>query len=181
VPTGFMKLSGPDGTTGIGANPQRAVDLVTGADIKQSLAEAWTGDPKTAPAYPNFCDRISQFRPSALLMNGTTSELQTALREAVNAGTQAFWASGDQLLVWYLRRKAGMETKSLILMAPKYKYLNVQNDDPLNNYANQGQGQGWRFLCKSAHDDGVDYYRGMSLNWFLDYGLEPARNQDAWW
>ena len=112
MPTGFVKTSSRE----IGANPQKAIDHVTEAValvwVRETLTRAWHDnhmDTTSIPIWPDLCDDYRT--PVAMLMNGTTTELQNMLRVAKVAGTEGFWSSDDCLLVWYLRRKAGTETK----------------------------------------------------------------------
>ena len=177
MPSGFLRTT----VTSIGANPGTAVAAVKGRDVKPTLAEAWTGDPSRKPRFPNFCEQTGQFQASALLMLGITEELKGGLLYASSASEiEAFWSSGDLLLVWYLRCTDDRQDKTLVLIAPKRRFLDVKDDDPQKNYLNQGRGQGWKYMGHSDEDTGTQPYHGLSLDFVRHNMLPKAKGEKAW-
>jgi hypothetical protein len=175
MPSGFYKTKDDE----IVKNTQLAIDIAHGKDVMlPTLAQAWSPDKVDPPypAYPNLSDVADHIPACALLMNGTTAELKAMLRDASIKGTEAFWSSGDCLLIWLIRRKAGDETKSLVLIAPKKKFLKVDLDDPVQIYKHD---RGWRLLGRSK-TDGEAGYQGLSLNWLRHECLDDADKRAAW-
>jgi hypothetical protein len=54
----------------------------------------------------------------AILMMGTTAELQADLLAADNQGVQGIDVVPDVLCIYFVRRKAGLETKTVVSIAP---------------------------------------------------------------
>jgi hypothetical protein len=193
MPSGFYRTTNDL----VGKEPQRAIDAVTSATdprLKANLLEAlyyqgpsdggiaMPNDDEPAYAWPNFCDGLRWGgKRIALLMNGTTSELQAMLRFAKVEGIEGFESSGDCLLIWYLRRKAGNETKSLVLIAPKYRFLGVSLDDPAKNFDYRSRNDGWRFMGVSKHEKLDANYTGLSLSWLIQEALPQGEGVTAWW
>jgi hypothetical protein len=182
MPSGFVIIT----EKGVGAKPQLAIDKVTGpgAAVAESFAEACESFAEAcaplghsffqSPSHPNFSPSGSR-PPPALLMHGTTSELQDMLRKAKKAGTEAFCATKDTLLLWFLRRQSQAlvkEIKSLVLIAPKTSFLEVSHDDPRHKYKNPT----WRFMGVSVKADGV-----ISLDEVIDSELPKGKGVPAWW
>jgi hypothetical protein len=170
--TGFVKTD----DVKVCSNPQLAIDAVTGTGVSPTLAHAWSEDQKTYPKFPNFCDYANSYAPCALLIHGTIDELSELLRVAIINGTEAFWSSGDRLLVWYMNRQADWKPKTLLVIFPKQKFLNTNEEDPMQKY---GLVQGWRWLATSAAD-GSPNYQGLGLDWLRKTGLEKAAKTEAW-
>jgi hypothetical protein len=194
MPSGFYRTADPL----VGKEPQRAVDIVTGVTdpkgLKANLIEAlyypgqsagifMPNDTDRDYAWPDFCHGMAWGggKPVALLMNGTTSELQGMLRVAKVEGMEGLESTGDCLLIWYLRRKAGDETKSLVLIAPKYKFLGVGFDDPARNFDYKSKKGGWRFMGVSKHQKLDANYTGLSLSWLIQEALPQGEGVTAWW
>ena len=114
----------------------------------------------------------------ALLMNGTTDELKKMLHIARNEGIEGVEASNDCTLVWYLRRKAGTETKSLVLIAPKASFLGANHDDPVVNYNYRTKSDGWRFMAVSKYDTWII---PPSLTWLITECLKQGEGVTAWY
>src|ERR1700738_497678 len=72
-------------------------------------------DPVTAIHLPR---RTSVEAPKAILMMGTTAELQADLLTAYNQGAQDIDVVPDVLCIYFVRRKAGLETKTVVSIAP---------------------------------------------------------------
>jgi hypothetical protein len=89
--------------------------------------------------------------------------------------------SGEYRLIWYLRRKAGDGTKSLVLIAPKYRFLGVGFDDPAKNFDYKSKKDGWRFMGISKHETLDTNYTGLSLSWLIQEALPLGEGVTAWW
>ena len=170
--TGFVKTT----DVNVGSDPQLAIRMVTAAGVSPTLAHAWSVDGTTYPRFPNFSDYADVRLTCALLMHGTIKELKEKLGQASRGGTEGFWSSGDALLVWYMNRKADWNPKTLVLVAPMQKFLNVTDENPLHTC---GHDRGWRHLATSAKD-GTANYQGLSLNWLRHDGLDKAAETAAW-
>ena len=74
-------------------------------------------------------------------MMGTTSELQTALAQDLNNGLGAVETAGaGSMKIWYVRRKAGWDTKTVVIIASWPAYWGGQ--------ATNFGGQGWQDLYR---------------------------------
>ena len=115
-------------------------------------------------------------------MLGITEDLQAGLLHANGVGgIEAFWSSLDLLLVWYLRCKEGGKHKTLVLVAPKRRFLDVKDDDPQKEYiVSQGHGEGWLFMGRSDEDTGTKPYNGLSLDFVRHNMLPIAQGKKAW-
>ena len=80
-----------------------------------------------------------------------------------------------------MRCKDNGQDKTLVLIAPKRRFLDVRNDDPKQNYGDQMMGEGWLYMGRSDEDDGINRYQGLSLNWLTHTGLPTAKGMKAWW
>jgi hypothetical protein len=194
MPSGCFRTADPL----VGKEPQRAIDIAKGVTdprgLKANLVEAlyykgpndggifMPNDDDPDYAWPNLCSgMVWGGKQVALLMNGTTSELLGMLRYAKVEGVEGFISTNDCLLVWYLRRKAGDETKSLVLVAPKYRFLGVSWDDPAKNYDYRSAKDGWRFMGVSKHEKLDTNYNGLSLSWLIQQALPVGEGVTAWY
>jgi hypothetical protein len=175
MPPGFYKTIDDE----IVKDTQLAINIADGKGVMSpTLAQAWSPDKANPPypPHPNLSDIAGSIPACALLMDGTTKELKAMLKDASVKGTEAFWSSDDCLLVWLIRRKVRNETKSLVLIAPKKKFLKVDLDDPVKIH---GHDRGWRFLARSK-TDGEAGYQGLGLNWLRHEILDEADKRAAW-
>jgi hypothetical protein len=106
-----------------------------------SLAGLWDGQP---PNWPNLD------RAHAILMMGTTSELQSALQHAENQGIQGIWVENDEMAIWYVRRKAGFSTKTVVSIAPLQRYWRLAANNPA-----QVPGQWFPLWDQQIYNDGI--------------------------
>ena len=97
-------------------DPQTAIAALQ-ASTHHSLREAvfGTGHPSR---WINLCTYPDNNNSAAVLMQGESGELQAALAQATTEGIDGFWSTGDELHVWFLRRKAGFSTKTVVLVMP---------------------------------------------------------------
>jgi hypothetical protein len=125
----------PDGTpytnfhfdwTGDCRDPGQAIAWLQDARSKTFLSEFWAGYP--IPSSINLW-RTSTTQPptitgsGALLMMGTTGELTTALRRDQQNGINAVYtAEQGSMRIWFVRRRAGLDRKSVVIIAsfPSY-------------------------------------------------------------
>jgi hypothetical protein len=63
----------------------------------------------------------------AIVMMGTTAELQNALRWTVQYGLTAIDIPNDYLAIWYVRRSTMDKTKTVVSVAPLQRYWGNQN------------------------------------------------------
>jgi hypothetical protein len=174
----------------VGANPQLAIDFVTEKQnpgrIRPNFSDGLyykgpnehlgiPNDDEEDFRWPNLCSTmVFAGNRVALLLSGTTSELKDLLQTAENEGIQGLEATGDKLVIWYLRRSAGTATKTLVLIAPKSRFLGVTSDDPAKNY-DYTRKIGWRFMGVSP-DDGR-----ISLRWLRTGAIPLGEGVSSWW
>ena len=107
-------------------HPPRAIAILRGeqGDVGQrnSLVGLWNGQPHPRQA------QLAAYQ--AILMMGTTGDLQQALDDAIAQGLVGIETPGDQVAIWYLRRKAGSFTKSVVSIAPLGGYWGLEANDP---------------------------------------------------
>jgi hypothetical protein len=104
---------------------------------------------------------------SALLMMGTTGELQTALRQDYLNGIRAVETAGiASMRIMYVRRRAGLETKTVVIIASWTDYW--------------GQNYNW-FGGNNWYDLHQGYYNAQSLQALADQLLPTASGGQAWW
>ena len=96
---------------GDGKSPRRAAAILSDPSCRTWLEEYWTG---TTPPRTIVLDR-----QCALLMIGTTAELDAALSRANRAGIEQIKTSDDGWpAIWYVRVATGpMTTKTMISIA----------------------------------------------------------------
>ena len=171
--------------------PARAIEYVSGQHGFATVIDAWwrqsqrqRNDNWLLFTNPDSWQRTGDNYGWALLMNGTTSELQDAFRQAAQAGVQGFWSQSDQLIFWFVRRKIGFGTsiglgtgtKSVVLVAPLRYYLNVGYDPA--SWSNDEKR--WYLLGYAPEDDGFSAYKGYSINDFIMAMLPYAQGAKAW-
>jgi hypothetical protein len=101
----------------------------------------------------------------AIVMMGTTAELQNDLRWAVQYGLAAIEIPNDYLAVWYVRRSTTDKTKTVVSIAPLQRYWG-NSADPYN--------RNWRNLYANQVFNG-----GISLQTLADHILPTAQGQRA--
>jgi hypothetical protein len=148
-----------------------AINILTqeipGYEVPHSFIDMWPSIydlPRTA--YLNGAE--------AILMQGTTSELQANLLYAETLGIQAISVPNDLLGIYYIRRKAGGpgpfgETKTIVSIAPMGRYWKK------GQYVNDFD-QTWYRLSD-------DYIRGggISLDSLANQVLPLAQAVAAWY
>jgi hypothetical protein len=65
--------------------------------------------------------RIRVERKYAIFMSGTTDDLQKALTSDLDKGIERLEVEDGQLAVWYVRRKVGLQTESIVCIAGRGK------------------------------------------------------------
>jgi len=149
-------------SNGAAQDPGAAIGILSEAAqgnlVRHSFIHMWTGVAMPRSASLNGAD--------AILMQGTTSELQQDLRWAVQYGMAAIDIPNDYLAIWYVRRQAGTFTKTVVSVAPMQRYWGNQGN-PYN--------RNWRNLYPNQVYNG-----GISLSTLADNILPAAQGQAAW-
>jgi hypothetical protein len=142
-----------------------AVPLVTGQQSSGSLIGLWQG--RAHPRWPNLIG------VNALLMNGSTGDLQKALLAAKQAHLEGLWSTADALLFWFVRRKPGTfaDTKTVLSIAPMRGYWGIIHNNPA-----QVEGAG---LWVPMSDPGT-YDNGVSIDTIVNMVLPAGEGRDAW-
>jgi hypothetical protein len=95
-------------------DPANAIQILSQAVpnylVRHTFTDMWRGM-QVPPV-------VTLNRPEAILMMGTTAELQADLLAAYNYGVQRIDVIGDVLCIYFVRRKAGWETKTVVSIAP---------------------------------------------------------------
>ena len=116
-------------TDGSAWNPATAVEILSERNthnylVRHSFVDMWRG--QNPPAYPDLQGR------QAVVMMGTTEELQQDLADAINAGVQAINIPGDMLAIYYVRRLRGgfgsvirQNTETVVVIAPAAGYWSL--------------------------------------------------------
>ena len=153
-----------DGTGGA-RRAMDAVALVTGPQSSASLIGLWQG--QAHPRWPNLTG------VNAVVMNGTTSELQQALLAAKQAHLDGFWSTADSLLFWFARRKANVtaSTRSVGLIAPMRCYWGINHNNPA---AVDGGGMWMPMSDPSTYDNGV------AIDTIINNIVPNGERQEAW-
>jgi hypothetical protein len=127
-----------------------------------SLSACYTGRPPSGITLES----------TALLMMGTTDDLQKVLRQDYNDGIQALWTTGmGSMKIWYVRRRAGKETKTVVIIASWPDYWDSRND----YYYSAQNKKGWYDLYQNS------YIEAISLQILANQILPNAKGVDAWW
>jgi hypothetical protein len=125
---------------------------------RPSLIGLWNGQP-----HPR---QVQLAAYQAILMMGTTTELQQDLGWAVQYGISSIDIPNDQLAIYYVRRPTNDKTKTIVSIAPLQRYW--------GSYQN-AYNLGWRNLYPSQVFNG-----GISLNTLADPILPTAQGQAGW-
>jgi hypothetical protein len=141
---------------GRGQDPANAIEILQSEYSATSLTGLWDGE-----AFWRLPGT------TALLMMGTTSELQEALEAAYTAGLK-YITSGSDMVIWYVRRKAGWEKKTVACIASLSQYWGLAQNDP-----NQVPGQ-WYPLLENHISSGV----GLDT---LPDVVERGRGVETWY
>jgi hypothetical protein len=101
-------------TDGSAQDPVTAIQIlsqsVAGYVVRHAFTDMWAG--------MQLPRRASLEGTQAILMMGTTAELQADLLAAYNQGVQDIDVVPDVLCIYFVRRKAGLETKTVVSIAP---------------------------------------------------------------
>jgi hypothetical protein len=109
-------------------------------------------------------------RGLALIMSGTTGELSAALTADIQAGIRSLHIIQDgPVAVWYIRRKAGTFTKTLVSISSLPLYWGLRVDDPRQ----VSDARGWYQL-------GVGFPDRVDLTYLRDTLLPYGRQHGAW-
>jgi hypothetical protein len=150
--------------TGAARPPAGATHFLTGDLATNDLTGIWDGE------------YIWRLGPTdALLMNGTTDELQASLDAAKSQGIKHILIPGDDMVFWYFRRrvytKAKPISKTVASLASLSQYWGLDVNDPRQLLY---PGGGWYTLW-DATASSIDV-------WDLAYNvLERARGVDPWY
>jgi hypothetical protein len=109
-------------------------------------------------------------------MMGTTDELQTTLRLAINQGIVGIQVPDDNMAIWYVRRKAGTFTKSVVSIAPLERYWGPEVT-ARNSHVEQPGGWYWLWTGTIASNENIQY---ISLEDLADQVLPRAKDVAAW-
>jgi hypothetical protein len=138
-------------------DPAQAIAWLQDARSRTYLSDYYTGF-----AIPQSIDLQNQ----ALLMMGTTGHLQAALLRDYNNGNgiRAVQTAGaGSMKIWYVRRRAGTETKSVVIIASEPLYWGSQ------------ARTGWKDMYPSS------YINAMSLNSLASQVLPTGSGKAAEW
>jgi hypothetical protein len=116
-------------TDGSAWEPTTAVAILSETNthnylVRHSFIDMWNG--QNPPAYPALQGT------QAIVMMGTTEELQQDLADAMIAGVQAIQIPGDMLAIYYVRRLRGgygplvrQNTETVVVIAPAVGYWSL--------------------------------------------------------
>jgi hypothetical protein len=148
-------------------NPGQAIAWLQHPLAKRSLVSFYGG-----AAIPQIPPSIA-LGSTALLMMGTTSEIQGALRQDYNDGIQSLQTAGaGSMKIWYVRRRAGMETKTVVIIASWPDYWGSRND---YYYDAARYPKGWYDLYQNS------YQNAISLQTLADQILPAGQGVSSWW
>lgn len=152
-------------TNGSCKDPRAAIAILAevqrGYLVRHSFIQMWQG-----VALP---PAASLDGASAILMMGTTTDLQNDLRWAVYYQMTAVNIPNDYLVIYYVRRPTTDRTKTVISIAPLQRYWGTH----ANAY-----NLGWRVLYPTG--GGQQYNAGVSLNTLADQILPTVQGQTGW-
>jgi hypothetical protein len=159
--------------------------------LRPALCELFKiADDKNLGAWANLSSNLRD-NSAAVLMNGEVSDLQKALQQAEAAGTQGFWSTGDQLVVWHIRRQAGSgiggsgigaKDKSVLLIMPLLSFLRPRGKpgayitDPRQIVGTQD----WQTLFATSDNATDPAYKGLTLA-YLSSLLDGVDGADPWY
>src|SRR3954471_19579726 len=99
-------------------DPLTAIDALGGSRAKPYLSQFWTGSRNLQLPSDN-----------AILMSGTTDDLQEELGRDIGTGLEAI-AVQQLMAIWYVRRSAGLSTKTVVSIASVQGYWKLQGNAP---------------------------------------------------
>lgn len=138
-------------------DPGQAIAWLQDTRSRTYLSDYWAGF-----AIPSNIDLQGQ----ALLMMGTTGELQTALRQDIANGISGLvLRRANSTAIWFVRRRAGRDTKTVVIIACAYDYWGGAYTDP---------GNGWRALQ-------AGFLNGVLVQDLADRIVPSAKGVSAWW
>jgi len=138
-------------------DPLKAIDALRSPRAKPNLSSFWTGS-----------SNLELPANDAVLMSGTTDDLQEALGRDIGAGLEAI-AVQQLMAIWYVRRTAGLSTKTVVSIASVQGYWNLQGNVP------EQTGFRWYRLFTGWVMNG-----GVSLDTFQKDILPDAKGVKAW-
>jgi hypothetical protein len=141
--------------------PGAAIEILRGDYSTIDLTGLWDGS--------NNQLRLSG--TDALLMMGTTAELQQALYAAKSQDVISVAIPGEDKVIWYVRRRAGLETKTVASLASLSQYWALVQDDP------RLVPGGWYQLYEGLELTGYALDLGILADWMLP----RARGVTAWY
>jgi hypothetical protein len=134
---------------------------------RHSFADLWNPNPVPAWALLNAP------AGDAFLMMGTTEDLSAALLAAKSQGAMYIQIPGDHMALWYLRRKSGTFTKTVVSVAPLRRYWGLNANDPTQIH---GQYGNWYPLW-----DYVYYDTAVDIAELASNALYRAQGVEAWY
>jgi hypothetical protein len=143
-------------------DPRTAIEILAedrpGYLVRHGFIHMWNGVALPPAASLNGAE--------AILIMGTTAELQQDLRWAVQYGMTAVNIPNDQLAIYYVRRPTKDKTMTVVSIAPLQRYW--------GNYTN-AYNLGWRDLYPSQIFNG-----GISLDTLVVHILPTVQGQTGW-
>ena len=138
-------------------DPLTAINALGSSRAKALLSDYWRGSAN-----------IDLPANNAILMSGTTDDLQTALKPDIDAGLTGIMVS-QLMAIWYVRRTAGLSTKTVVSIASVQGYWNLQGNAP------DQTGYRWYRLYTGWTMNG-----GVSLDTLRNDILPDAKAVKAW-
>jgi hypothetical protein len=144
-------------------DPGQAIALLQSPESNTMLSSYWPG--VRTPR------QVILLQNTALLMMGITEYLQAALLRDYNNGDGIMHletAGEGTMKIWYVRRRASLETKSVVIIASFPLYWAGQ-------HTNYGGKLGWQDMYPNS------YINAMSLNSLANVVLPTGSGVTAWW
>jgi hypothetical protein len=139
-------------------NPGQAIAWLQDTRARGSLSDFWAGF-----AIPNRIDLQDQ----ALLMMGTTANLQRVLLQDYANGVVSLETAGaGSMGIRYVRRRAGLETKTVVIIASDSAYW-----APGGHFFGTNE---WRDLWPG-------YNQAISIETLANHVVPRAKGVNAWW
>jgi hypothetical protein len=160
--------------TGACKDPGQAIGLLRNdAKTKTFLSDFYYGTtvPSAIKLWRDSTAPPITSTPAAMLMMGTTGQLTEALTQDQTNGISTVETTGP-MVIWYLRRRAGKVTKSLVIIASWPGYW-------LQQYNYQPPEKGWRELWPNPYQ-GRSYQR-MYISDLIGAVLPNGEHDKAWW
>ena len=146
---------------GTGKSPQGALTLLYASNSRRFLSDYWAGHQMPA--------NIVIPQDNAILMSGTTTDIQDALRRDIASGIQSIEVI-NTMACWYFRQGSGWETHTVVSIASVEGYWQLAQNNP-------GQsGHQWRALHTGFVRNGA-----VRLDDLVNYWLPTAKGVSAWY